>query len=157
MAWRSPQRPSHPTYYSLVPHSITECAAATQYKPAGDVAAQAAAALALLSAFFRNSSGSTADDKSVLAPKLAAKATRAYAYALAMYEANEGKTAYSSCSRSGAKANCVGACVTASQARVVLLALASMHAPAWQSLHGVIGVVSALHCVTRNLPVTRVW
>lgn len=78
--------------------------AATGAAPAADVAAQTAAALALVSKHF--SSSTWQPDVATLAPRLLRKAKAAYAYAKAAYT-RDGAAA--SCTSSPAAKNCIGA------------------------------------------------
>jgi hypothetical protein len=80
--------------------------AGTGTKPAADIAAQTAAALALIAKHLTRISSSGAVDSAELVPELTAKAEVAYQYATAAYE-KFGDS--SSCSTSGASTNCVAA------------------------------------------------
>jgi hypothetical protein len=80
--------------------------AGTGTKPAADIAAQTAAALALIAKHFTGISSSGAVNIAELVPELTAKAEIAYQYATAAYE-KFGDS--SSCSTSGASTNCVAA------------------------------------------------
>lgn len=92
--------------------------AATADKPAADIAAQVATALALLGHYFRSAPGAGAYMRGKLADECETKAVAAYAYAKAAF-AKTGSN--STCSASAAAANCIGSCAgTATPVRMTM-------------------------------------
>jgi hypothetical protein len=79
--------------------------AADGNKPAADLAAQAAAGMAMLAKYFRSSKRSTAGDRA-LADRLEPRARAAYDYSQRMV--TKFGSAKSTCSNSPANDNCIG-------------------------------------------------
>lgn len=80
--------------------------------PSSDIAAQLAAAMAVLAKWMQMSQYTSEEDKTVLVPRLEDRARNAYAYATEMYsrstETGSELGTDITCSGSGATTNCIG-------------------------------------------------
>lgn len=86
--------------------------AATDTKPAADVAGQASVGMAMIAKYFAVSPNATEADRADLVPRLQTNAIRAYEYASFVF-ARDGN--FSTCQQSAALTNCIGESCDTSQ------------------------------------------